>query len=96
MKDERATPSIDSLHRFRVINSEGHECARPCHATHQILLRSEPMHSRIDFRKASPAAVKTMFDMEAYLARSSIERPLLHLVKMRASQINGCAYCHAA
>ena len=51
------------------------------------------MQSRIDFRKVSPAAIKTMYDMESYLARSSIERPLLLLVKMRASQINGCAYC---
>jgi AhpD family alkylhydroperoxidase len=51
------------------------------------------MNSRIDFRKVSPAAIKTMYDMESYLARSSIERPLLLLVKMRASQINGCAYC---
>ncbi|HEX3950024.1 MAG TPA: carboxymuconolactone decarboxylase family protein [Steroidobacteraceae bacterium] len=51
------------------------------------------MQARIDFMKVSPAAIKTLLDMEAYLARSSIERPLLHLVKMRASQINGCAYC---
>jgi AhpD family alkylhydroperoxidase len=51
------------------------------------------MPSRLDFRKASPAATKTMFDIEAYLARCNIERPLLLLIKMRASQINGCAYC---
>lgn len=51
------------------------------------------MQARIDFRKASPAAAQTMFDMEAYLAKCSIERPLLHLIKMRASQINGCAHC---
>jgi AhpD family alkylhydroperoxidase len=51
------------------------------------------MPARIEFRKVSPAAIKTMYDMESYLTRSSIERPLLLLVKMRASQINGCAYC---
>lgn len=51
------------------------------------------MQTRIDFLKVSPAAMKTMLDMEAYLAKSSIERPLLHLIKMRVSQINGCAYC---
>jgi AhpD family alkylhydroperoxidase len=51
------------------------------------------MQARIDFLKVSPAAMKTMLDMEAYLAKSSIERPLLHLIKMRVSQINGCAYC---
>src|SRR6201999_568741 len=58
-----------------------------------FLRRSLHMQSRIDFRKVSPAAIKTMYDMKSYLARSSIERPLLLLVKMRASQINGCAYC---
>jgi AhpD family alkylhydroperoxidase len=51
------------------------------------------MQARIDFLKISPAATKTMYDMEAYLAKSSIERPLLLLIKMRVSQINGCAYC---
>jgi AhpD family alkylhydroperoxidase len=51
------------------------------------------MKSRIDYRKASPGALKAMLDIEAYLAKSGIERALLHLVKMRASQINGCAYC---
>lgn len=51
------------------------------------------MQARIDVLKVSPAAIKTMLDMEAYLAKSSIERPLLHLIKMRVSQINGCAYC---
>ena len=34
-----------------------------------------------------------MMGLELYLAKSSIERPLLHLVKYRVSQINGCAYC---
>jgi AhpD family alkylhydroperoxidase len=51
------------------------------------------MQTRIDFLKVSPAAIKTMLDMEAYLTKSTIERPLLHLIKMRVSQINGCAYC---
>src|SRR6266566_1524714 len=51
------------------------------------------MQTRIDVLKVSPAAIKTMLDMEAYLAKSSIERPLLLLIKMRVSQINGCAYC---
>jgi AhpD family alkylhydroperoxidase len=51
------------------------------------------MQPRLDITKVSPAALKTMLDIEAYLAKSSIERSLLHLIKMRASQINGCAYC---
>lgn len=34
-----------------------------------------------------------MLNMETYLANCELERPLIHLIKMRASQINGCAYC---
>jgi len=51
------------------------------------------MQPRLDFAKTSPAALKTMLDIEAYLAKCGLEHSLLHLIKMRASQINGCAYC---
>jgi AhpD family alkylhydroperoxidase len=51
------------------------------------------MQTRLDFTKVSPTALKTMLDMEAYIARSGLERPLVHLIRMRASQINGCAFC---
>ncbi|HSD53642.1 MAG TPA: carboxymuconolactone decarboxylase family protein [Burkholderiales bacterium] len=51
------------------------------------------MQSRLDYTKVGAGALKTMLDIEAYLVRSGLERPLIHLIKMRASQINGCAYC---
>ena len=51
------------------------------------------MPRRLDPAKVSPAALKTMLDIEGYLAKCGLERPLIHLIKMRASQINGCAYC---
>jgi AhpD family alkylhydroperoxidase len=52
------------------------------------------MQSRLDYRKiAPPEAVAAMYGLENYIAKSGLERPLVHLVKMRASQINGCAYC---
>jgi AhpD family alkylhydroperoxidase len=51
------------------------------------------MQPRLNIAKASPGAVKTMLDIESYLAKCGLDRALLHLVKMRASQINGCAYC---
>ena len=51
------------------------------------------MQPRLDYSKASPDAVKAMLGLEGAIARGSIERPLIELVKMRASQINGCAYC---
>ena len=51
------------------------------------------MQPRLDYSKASPDALKAMLGLEGAIARGTIERPLVELVKMRASQINGCAYC---
>lgn len=51
------------------------------------------MSARIDYTKASPDAVKAMYGLERYLRTCGLEESLVHLVKMRASQINGCAYC---
>ena len=48
---------------------------------------------RIDFRSVQPEAVQAMLGLEATVARSGLEPELLDLVKMRASQLNGCAYC---
>ena len=50
------------------------------------------MSSRIDVTKY-PDAVKAMYGLERIARTSGIERKLLHLVKTRVSQINGCAYC---
>lgn len=43
--------------------------------------------------KAAPAGVKAMMALEATLQDSGLEHSLMELVKLRASQINGCAYC---
>jgi AhpD family alkylhydroperoxidase len=51
------------------------------------------MSTRIDYYKASPDAVKAMLGMEKYVNQCGLEKPLLELIKLRASQINGCAYC---
>ena len=51
------------------------------------------MNTRVDYRKAAPDAFRAMLDLEAGVRRSGLEHELLELVKMRASQINGCAYC---
>jgi AhpD family alkylhydroperoxidase len=51
------------------------------------------MQQRIDAMKVSPAAYKAMAGLQAYVDQSGLERSLLELVKIRASQINGCAYC---
>jgi AhpD family alkylhydroperoxidase len=51
------------------------------------------MKPRLDYGKASPAAMRAMMGLEGFVRQSGLEHSLLHLVKMRASQINGCAYC---
>jgi AhpD family alkylhydroperoxidase len=51
------------------------------------------MEPRIDIRNTSPEAVAAMAGLERYVRGSGLETPLLELVRMRASQINGCAYC---
>jgi AhpD family alkylhydroperoxidase len=51
------------------------------------------MTPRIDYRKASPGALQAMLGLEKFVHSSGLELPLLELVRTRASQINGCAYC---
>jgi AhpD family alkylhydroperoxidase len=51
------------------------------------------MSTRIDYTKIAPEAFRAMFGLERYVRDSGLEPSLLHLIKMRASQINGCAYC---
>ena len=51
------------------------------------------MSPRIDYTKVAPGALRAMYGLEKYLAESAIEPALRDLVKLRASQINGCAYC---
>ncbi|MEX3982270.1 carboxymuconolactone decarboxylase family protein [Paraburkholderia sp. EG287A] len=51
------------------------------------------MQARLDFYKANPEGTKAMIALEERASKSSIEKPLAELVRLRASQINGCAYC---
>ena len=51
------------------------------------------MSPRINILKVAPDAFRAMAGMEAYLAGCGLEKPLRELVKLRASQLNGCAYC---
>src|SRR3546814_13366582 len=51
------------------------------------------MKPRMDFYKASPGALQAMLGLEKQIDKSGIEKPLAELVRLRASQINGCAYC---
>lgn len=51
------------------------------------------MTQRIDYKKAAPGVFAAMLGLETYLRGSGLEHSLLELVKIRVSQINGCAYC---
>jgi AhpD family alkylhydroperoxidase len=51
------------------------------------------MESRLDYQRIAPGAVQAMLALEAYVQQSRLERSLLHLIKIRSSQINGCAFC---
>jgi AhpD family alkylhydroperoxidase len=51
------------------------------------------MAHRIDVDKVAPGAVQAMRGLEDYVRSSGLEPSLLELVKLRASQMNGCAYC---
>lgn len=51
------------------------------------------MQPRIEVDKVAPDGVKTMYGLESYVRRCGLDTSLLELVKFRASQINGCAYC---
>lgn len=51
------------------------------------------MEPRIDFLKVSRGAFEALLGVEKYLHGCGLEQTLLDLIKLRASQINGCAYC---
>ena len=51
------------------------------------------MEPRLNYLKAAPETIKAAQALESQLAKSGLEPSLYHLVKTRASQINGCAFC---
>jgi AhpD family alkylhydroperoxidase len=51
------------------------------------------MEPRLNYPKTSPEGVEILGRLEAYIKQSGLEPGLVELVKLRASQINGCAYC---
>jgi AhpD family alkylhydroperoxidase len=51
------------------------------------------MEPRLHYENLAKHGVQLMYQMEAYLRHSGLEASLMELMKMRASQLNGCAYC---
>lgn len=51
------------------------------------------MQKRINIQELEPKAYEAMFGLEKYLGHSDLNKTHLELIKIRASQINGCAFC---
>ena len=51
------------------------------------------MTTRLDFYKSNPEVMKAMSGLEQQIARCGLDKTLIELVRLRASQINGCAFC---
>jgi AhpD family alkylhydroperoxidase len=51
------------------------------------------MNARLDYSRFSPEGLRAMLALNKFAETSGLEHSLLELVKIRASQINGCAYC---
>jgi AhpD family alkylhydroperoxidase len=51
------------------------------------------MKARIDLMHVNPGVMQAMFGLERQVRQAGFDQKLLDLVRMRASQINGCAYC---
>jgi AhpD family alkylhydroperoxidase len=51
------------------------------------------MQARLNYPKTSPAAYKALLALQATVDQCGLEKPLLEIVKIRASQINRCAFC---
>jgi len=48
---------------------------------------------RLNYGQVAPNGIKGLLEIEKYVSESGLDRKIFELVKMRASQINGCAYC---
>ena len=51
------------------------------------------MTQRLSYARVAPEAYEAMRALEVYVKSTGLERPLLELIRLRASYINGCAYC---
>ena len=53
----------------------------------------EQVFGRFDYAQVAPGAVQAQIGIARYVRSSGLEQSLLHLVDLRASYLNGCAYC---
>ncbi len=61
---------------------------------HSDRARSSDLEQRLDYARASPGALDAMYALQRYVNQlTNLPQNLLELVRMRASQLNGCAFC---
>jgi len=60
---------------------------------HLCISKYLKMKKRININETEPQAIKAMYGLVAYLGTVQLSKTLIELMKIRASQINGCAYC---
>jgi AhpD family alkylhydroperoxidase len=58
-----------------------------------LFVKEKEMTQRLNVLEVAQGAMKAMYGLEVYLSKCDLEASLLHLLKLRVSQINGCAYC---
>ena len=63
------------------------------HSRRKVYPEMNTHQARIAYYKVTPDGFKHLLALENYLSQCGLEKSLLELVKLRASQINGCAYC---
>jgi len=60
---------------------------------HHVDGPAQPQRARLEYARIAPEAIRAQRGLEAYVHGSGLESSLLELVKLRASMVNGCAYC---
>src|SRR6185437_17034671 len=87
----------DRCHPAIGCDSSDNACCSPLHVSgkrQKVEVAGElRMKSRIEYGKIASEGRKAMFGLESYVRQCGLEVSLLELVRLRASQINGCAYC---
>ena len=73
--------------------SQTHRWIRPICVMNNLASESTATQPRLNYRKASSIAVPAMLALQQAVNRSGLEPSLQELVKLRASQINNCAFC---
>lgn len=60
----------------------------------EMIKKGGPLMSlRFNYQKENPEALQTMLKLEGFNSKSGLDKKLYELIKIRASQMNGCAYC---